>query len=158
MDQQHPNAELIRSFYTAFQKLDAETMAQCYAEQVHFSDPVFTDLHGVDAVNMWRMLCSRALDFHLHFDDVAADDHHGRAHWVATYTFAQTGRQVVNDIAAKFEFADGKIVRHQDHFDLWKWSRQALGVPGLVLGWTPLIQNKIRAQAAKGLRAFTQSR
>lgn len=157
MNQQHPNAELIRTFYTAFQKLDAETMAQCYAPQIHFSDPVFTNLRGVEAANMWRMLCSRAVDFSLRFDDIAADDRHGRAHWVATYTFTQSGRQVVNDIAAEFEFVEGKIVRHQDRFDLWKWSRQALGVPGFLLGWTPLIQNKIRAQAAKGLRSFTQS-
>lgn len=37
----HPNAELIKTFYEAFQKLDAETMARCYAADVVFSDPLF---------------------------------------------------------------------------------------------------------------------
>ncbi|MBV8634864.1 MAG: nuclear transport factor 2 family protein, partial [Burkholderiaceae bacterium] len=81
----HPNAELITKFYTAFQKLDAETMASCYAPDVHFSDPVFTSLHGAEASDMWRMLASRAKDFSLVFDGVEADEQTGKAHWVATY-------------------------------------------------------------------------
>ena len=51
---------LITRFYQAFQQLDAETMAQCYTEDVLFSDPVFGELRGQDARDMWRMLTSRA--------------------------------------------------------------------------------------------------
>ena len=150
----HANEELITRFYNAFQRQDAETMASCYADDVQFSDPVFTDLQGKNAADMWPMLTSRAQNFSLTFDGVQADDKQGQAHWIATYTFAQTGRKVVNDIHANFTFSNGKIVRHQDHFDLWKWSRQALGAKGLLLGWTPLVKNAIRAQAAKGLAIF----
>ncbi|KGS11492.1 ketosteroid isomerase, partial [Pseudomonas coronafaciens] len=57
-----------------------------------------------------------------------------------------------------FVFRDGKICEHRDHFDMWRWSRQALGVKGLLLGWTPLVRNAVRAQALKGLKAFTESR
>ena len=39
----HPNALLIDRFYQAFQKLDAEAMAACYAEQVQFSKDRLTD-------------------------------------------------------------------------------------------------------------------
>jgi ketosteroid isomerase-like protein len=63
----HPNAELISRFYQAFQQLDADTMASCYTEDVRFSDPVFTDLRGVDAGDMWRMLCTKAQGFSLSF-------------------------------------------------------------------------------------------
>ena len=56
----HPNAELITRFYQAFQRLDAEAMVACYSPDVHFSDPVFTDLNGQEAGDMWRMLASRA--------------------------------------------------------------------------------------------------
>ena len=150
----HGNEELINRFYSAFQRQDAETMASCYADEVRFSDPVFTDLQGKNAADMWRMLTSRAQNFSLTFDGVRADDKQGQAHWIATYTFSQTGRKVINDIHANFTFSNGKIVRHQDHFDLWKWSRQALGTKGLLLGWTPLVKNAIRAQAAKGLAIF----
>jgi hypothetical protein len=77
---------------------------------------------------------------------------------VATYLFSQTGRTVVNRIDAHFVFGDGKIVEHRDHFDLWRWARQALGGKGLLLGWAAPVQNAIRRQAAKGLAQFRASR
>ena len=150
----HPNAALIQQFYQAFQQLDAERMASCYHPEVHFSDPVFSDLRGAEATDMWRMLASRAQDFSLSFSDVRADDQQGQANWVANYTFSQTGCTVVNNIHARFEFRDGKIIRHIDTFDLWRWAHQALGLKGLLLGWTPLVRNTIRRQAAKGLAQF----
>ncbi|MCV4344438.1 nuclear transport factor 2 family protein [Pseudomonas capsici] len=150
------NNALIIRFYEAFARLDAEGMAACYSDDVLFSDPVFGELRGKQAGDMWRMLTSRAQDFSVVFDNVRADERSGGAHWVATYLFSQTGRIVVNNIQARFVFRDGKICEHHDHFDLWRWSRQALGTKGLLLGWTPLVQNAIRAQAQKGLKAFTQ--
>ncbi len=154
----HPNAELIKTFYLAFQKLDAEAMARCYAADVVFGDPVFPALRGQEAGDMWRMLINKAQNFSLVFDGVEADDRQGKAHWIATYTFSQTGNTVVNDIHASFEFRDGKIVRHADRFDLWKWARQALGMKGVLLGWTPIVRNAIQAQAAKGLASFRAHR
>lgn len=154
----HPNAELITRFYQAFQRQDAEAMAACYADDVQFSDPVFTDLKGREAGDMWRMLTSRAQNFSLEFSNVEADDQRGSARWVATYLFSGTGRTVVNRIQANFVFRDGKIVEHRDRFDLWKWSAQALGLKGALLGWTPLVQGAIRKQAGKGLAAFRAGR
>ncbi|MDM8347507.1 nuclear transport factor 2 family protein [Pseudomonas sp. sp1636] len=154
----HPNAELISRFYQAFQQRDAEAMAACYADDVRFSDPVFGDLRGREAADMWRMLTARAQNFSLTFDHVEADERQGRAQWVATYLFSQTGNTVVNRIDAHFVFRDGKIVEHRDQFDLWRWARQALGMQGLLLGWAPPVQNAIRRQAAKGLAQFRASR
>lgn len=150
----HPNAALVSRFYTAFQARDAASMGACYAPDVRFSDPVFPDLHGDDARAMWSMLCAAGGDLVLTFDDVHADDHAGRAHWVATYTFAATGRKVVNDIHARFAFRDGYIAEHQDTFDLWRWTRMALGPVGVFLGWTPMVQGKVRAQAARALAKY----
>lgn len=152
------NVELIQRFYQAFQQRDAETMAACYAEDVHFSDPVFTDLRGADAGDMWRMLCAKAQDFSLTFEGVTADEHSGQARWVASYTFSQTGNRVVNHIQASFRFRDGKISEHRDQFDLWRWAAQALGLKGRLLGWAPFVQNAIRQQAGKGLAAFQRNR
>jgi ketosteroid isomerase-like protein len=150
----HPNAQLIHTFYTAFQQLDAQKMAACYASDVHFSDAVFSNLQGQEAGDMWRMLTSRAQNFSLVFDGITANDHEGQAHWVATYLFSQTGNTVVNDIQAHFTFENGKIVTHTDSFNLWKWAGQALGFKGKLLGWTPFVQKAIRQQAAKGLAQF----
>ncbi|MCQ9469943.1 nuclear transport factor 2 family protein [Pseudomonas alliivorans] len=152
------NSALITRFYEAFAQLDAEAMSACYTDDVLFSDPVFGELRGRQAGDMWRMLTSRAKEFSVVFDQVRADDRSGSAHWVATYLFSQTGRTVINEIQARFVFRDGLICEHHDHFDLWRWSRQALGAKGLLLGWTPMVQNAIRGQAQKGLKTFTESR
>lgn len=146
----HPNAQLLTDFYDAFSRRDGAAMASAYADDVRFSDPVFTDLRGDRAGAMWQMLCERGTDLVVEASGIEADDRQGRAHWEATYTFS-TGRTVHNVIDAEFTFADGKIATHTDRFDLWKWSRQALGPMGLALGWTPIVQNQIRSQASKGL-------
>ncbi|KPX10533.1 MULTISPECIES: nuclear transport factor 2 family protein [Pseudomonas syringae group genomosp. 2] len=157
-EQSQANSALITRFYEAFAQLDAEAMSACYTDDVLFSDPAFGELRGPQVGEMWRMLTSRAKNFSVVFDQVRADDRAGTAHWVATYLFSQTGRTVVNDIEARFVFRDGKICEHRDNFDMWRWSRQALGLKGLLLGWTPLVRNAVRAQALKGLKTFSENR
>lgn len=150
----HPNDELLQRFYAAFDRKDGDTMAACYAPGAHFRDPVFGDLTGVEAGQMWRMLTSRAADLTVELAEHAADDQTGSARWIARYTFAQTGRKVVNDIRAEFRFRSGLIADHVDHFSFWTWSRQALGAPGMLLGWTPLLRARVSSQARAGLDEF----
>lgn len=147
------NKELIEKFYTAFQQKDYAGMIACYHPDIHFSDPVFTDLHGNQAKAIWHMLCERGKDLQIVFGDVQVDERNGRAHWEATYTFS-TGRKVHNVVEAAFEFQDGLIIRHQDSFDLWRWTRLALGPMGLFLGWTPLVRNRVRGTAVHSLNVF----
>ncbi len=154
----HPHAQLIEQFYTAFGKRDAEAMAACYHADVVFSDEVFPRLEGARAGDMWRMLLSRSADLHIDFSGVAADDASGRAHWDARYTFTKTGRPVLNQVDATFEFRDGKIARHIDRFGFWRWSRQALGPVGLLLGFTPLLRMAVRRQAAEQLESWLARR
>ena len=153
----HPNEELIRTFYTSFQKLDGEGMARCYHPDVLFSDPVFPALSEREAGAMWRMLCAQAKNFELTFSDVQADGRKGKAHWEANYDFSSTGRRVSNKIEAEFEFRDGKIIKHTDRFGFWKWSRMALGPVGFLLGWTPLLRKKVQSQARGRLTKFMSS-
>jgi ketosteroid isomerase-like protein len=145
------NEQLIESFYRAFQKRDAAGMAACYEPSIRFSDPVFTSLHGLEVDAMWAMLCEQGTDLKVAFNSVSADDEAGSAHWDATYTFGPTGRRVHNKIIAEFEFRDGRIIRHVDVFDLWKWSRMALGFSGTVGGWSGPAQTKIRETANRTL-------
>jgi len=86
-----------------------------------------------------------------------ADDTSGSAHWLAKYTFSETGRPVVNDIHATFTFRDGLIVEHHDDFNFYAWSRQALGPTGLLLGWTPIVRAAVRKKAAGLLDKYTSS-
>ncbi len=145
------HAAVIQRLYESFQNQDAAGMAACYHAEAVFNDPVFKDLRGAQIGAMWDMLLSRASDLTIRFSDVQADGDRGSARWEADYPFSQTGRMVRNKIAAQFEFKDGLIVRHTDTFDLWKWTRMALGPTGLLLGWTPMVQGKVRAQARRAL-------
>ncbi|WP_374355522.1 nuclear transport factor 2 family protein [Chitinimonas sp.] len=149
-----PEAELITRFYTAFQQKDWATMAACYHPDAQFGDPAFPDLRGKQPGAMWRMLLESSTALTLTFTDVQGANGRGSAHWEAHYPFSQTGRQVHNRIDAEFEFKDGLIWRHRDHFDFWAWSRMALGAPGLLLGWTPFLRNKVQRMAGERLQRF----
>lgn len=152
----HPNAALITKFYEAFQRLDAQTMGECYHPEATFTDEAFVNLNSQQTRAMWSMLCSRARNWNLLFAGIEADDKGGKAHWEPTYMFTSTGRLVHNIIDAEFEFKDGLIWKHRDHFDFYRWSRQAFGTAGLLLGWTPILRNKVQTEAMKGLEQFMQ--
>ena len=149
------NEELIHKFYTAFGKKDYAAMNSCYSDDIVFFDPVFGLLHGDEAKKMWEMLCKRATDLQISFGNIIhLDDVYSTCDWVATYTFAQTGKKVVNRIRANMKFADGKIIEHSDAFSLHRWSAQALGFSGWLLGWNRFFQQKIKNNARKSLLRF----
>lgn len=129
-------------------------MASVYTEGARFSDPVFPDLRGDEVGGMWRMLCLRGDDLQLTFDHIQADDGAGSARWEARYTFRATGRVVTNRVRSRFELADGRVTRQVDRFPFYAWSRQALGLPGWLLGWTPLLRAKVQRTADAQLRKF----
>jgi hypothetical protein len=149
----------IERFYTAFARLDADTMQACYAPQATFDDEAFSLRGPREIGGMWHMLCDATkakglADWKLVFSQVTNNS----AHWDANYRFSSTGRLVLNRIDASFEFdAQGLITRHTDRFDFWTWSRQALGMPGLLLGWSPFLRNKVRATAAGNLKRYLES-
>ena len=159
-----PNHVLIERFYAAFAALDGDTMQASYASDAHFEDPVFT-LHGREQIGgMWRMLCdatrAKGRDaWRLDASDISADASSGRAHWEAHYRFSATGRMVHNIIDGRFTFTpEGLIATHRDKFYFWAWSRQALGAPGMLLGWTPFLRAKVRATAASNLQKYLAQR
>ena len=150
----HPHEALVRSFYAAFAARDAEAMARCYHPEVFFSDPVFPQLRGEEAGDMWRMLLSRAGDLEVVLEEASAGEEGGRARWTARYTFSRTGRRVENRIGAMFAFRDGLISRHYDSFPFWRWAAQALGPAGRLLGWFAPLKWKVRRDAARALDSF----
>ena len=152
------SAATIERFYAAFARLDGETMTACYAEEARFDDEIFSLAGRRQIGGMWAMLCSGTRARGLSQWKLQASGITGRgAHWEAHYLFPATGRVVHNRIDAEFEFdGQGLIVHHRDRFDFWRWSRQALGLPGWLLGWTPFLRRKVQAQAAANLRRFLE--
>jgi len=152
------NEQLIKKFYDCFGKRDWKGMLDCYHEEIFFYDPVFQNLEGAEVGAMWEMLLRNAKDLEVTAGGITATDEHGTCSWTAVYTFPATGRRVVNKCKASFTFSEGKIIEHQDEFSFWNWSRQALGLPGLLLGGTPLLIRKVRRQARQNLDTFMASR
>jgi len=147
--------ELITKFYEAFKSGEGETMASMYHQDALFSDPVFQNLNGTEAGAMWQMLIERAKgDLKIEFHSVEDTEDETTCVWEARYRFSKTGRPVHNVIKSTMIFLDGEIINHQDEFDFWKWSRMALGAPGVFLGWTPIIKNKVQDMAKKGLEDY----
>ena len=153
------NEDTIRRLYDGLNRHDGDAMAACYAPDATFADPVFPDLRGEQPGDMWRMLTSRATDLTVELPEAKADAQAGSARWIATYTFGATGRRVVNRVRSNFRFDErGLIAEQHDDFPFWAWSRQALGLPGLALGWTPLLRSKVRSNAAAELARFRADR
>jgi ketosteroid isomerase-like protein len=148
------SAELVTTFYTALADRDGEAMAHCYSEDIVFEDPAFGVLTGRDAGDMWRMLCSSATDLAVTHTIETIAETTATVNWVANYTFTATGRSVRNDVTATMKFRDGRIIDHRDDFDFWKWSSQALGVPGKFLGWSPFLKAKVQKTTRRSLDAF----
>ena len=148
------NDQLIERFYAAFAARDGAGMSACYSPDATFDDPVFPNLRGREVGGMWRYLTGRSNDLAVELHEHESDDSRGSAHWVAHYTFTQTGRKVVNDVRADLRFAGGLIVAHRDDFNFYRWASQALGTPGVLLGWTPFLRSSVQRRARSGLDRF----
>lgn len=149
------NIELVEKFYTSFSKRDAKGMTECYHEEIVFQDPVFGTLKGERAVKMWEMLLSRGSESTtIVFENIKVTEENGSATWIAKYTYGENNRKVTNIVNANFKFKDGKIIEHIDYFDLWKWTKQAIGVVGYLVGWTPFMKSKIQKTTNQQLEDY----
>ncbi len=151
---ENTNVQLINKFYTCFKNRDYKGMQDCYADTAVFSDEVFVNLNSKQVKAMWEMLVTGGKDTKLDFKNVTASGTRGDAEWTAYYTFSATGRKVVNNVKGNFIIENGKIIKHTDVFSFYKWSKQALGISGALLGWTPFLKKKVRKFAMSRLSDF----
>ena len=155
----HANEIIINRFYSAFQQKNPAEMNLCYSENIAFSDPVFGLLHGDEVKSMWEMLCKNGKDLQLSFGNIQLlDEEYATCDWVAQYTFSQTGRRVVNKIKAHIRVENGIITEHTDAFDIYNWSRQALGLKGWLFGWSAWFQKKLQQKTRKALDKFMEKK
>lgn len=149
------NNKLIENFYNSFSSGDVKGMIACYHKNVIFKDPVFGTLKGEKAIKMWKMLLSkRTKTTKISFSNITATEDKGSANWKAEYLYGEKKRKVINNVTANFKFEDGKIIEHIDTFNLWKWTQQAIGTAGYLIGWTPFMKNKIQNTTKEQLENF----
>jgi ketosteroid isomerase-like protein len=156
----HANEQLIRDFYTSFQKLDHDGMMRCYDEDIRFSDPVFPYLKREEPGAMWHMLITSLKKgeskWNLTFSEIVVNDVEGSCGWEAQYNFSMTRRRVHNKVFSKFQFRGGKIVEHSDYFDFYKWTRMAFGFRGMLLGWTDFFHNRVQRTLDRRLKKWME--
>lgn len=147
--------QLLNRFYIAFSTHNGAGMRSCYHPEVVFSDPAFGTLKGPEVMAMWEMLLVRSkgkLD--VVFDVLQEDEKGGEVAWTASYVYTATGRKVINHVTGHFQFQDGLIISHRDHFSMWLWARQAMGLPGLLLGFTPMFRKAFQKRAKQLLADY----
>ena len=142
------------TFYAAFAALDGEAMAACYAPDVVFEDPALGRLTGRDPGDMWRMLCGSGASPTVTFDVVESTPTAALVRWTPDYAFGPRRRPVHDEVTSRLTLRDGLIVDHHDMFDFRHWSVQALGLPGRLLGWSPMLRSRVRTAARARLAAF----
>ncbi len=151
-----PNEEVIYQFYTAFANRDYKTMQNSYADEAIYNDAVFVGLNVKETQAMWQMLLSQSADIQVKFSDIKELDGVVTTSWEARYTFSATGKKVVNRVEATFELFDGRIIRHTDNFNFYKWAKQAFGFGGFLLGWTNVFKERVRQTAQSKLENYLQ--
>lgn len=88
----HDNAQLLERLYKNVQAGDHQATADCYHSIATFQDIAF-DLPDKKMIHaMWHMISET--DLKLKYQIENADQSKGTAHWIADYTFRDTGRRV----------------------------------------------------------------
>jgi ketosteroid isomerase-like protein len=152
----HPHEALIRRFYACLAARDADGALACYHAEVFFSDPLHPRLRGRLAGDLWRMRLGEAGLEEIVLEEASGDADGAHARWTAR--FAVRHRPVTVRGRSMFAFREGRIVRHYDHYSLWRWAAQALGPAGAALGWFGPLRWALRARATRRLERFSAAR
>ena len=96
--------QTIEKFYSAFSELDFATMQSCYHSEAVFNDPVFGLLDATEAKAMWEMLCMRAKDFSITYNNIQLlDEEYTTCNWVATYLLSKNGSLSIKELSDQTE-------------------------------------------------------
>jgi hypothetical protein len=118
-------------FYAAFASRDAAAMRSFYSAGVHFHDPLFGNLRGIDQVMlMWTSIMPKADPFRIAPGPASTPTMRSdgawevRVHWDAHYGLGKA--RITNHSDTTLAIKDGRIVAQSDAWNLAAWTAQAL--------------------------------
>lgn len=150
---------VVHAFYSAFIRRDFQSMQAAYRDDATFSDNVFGTLNVKETKAMWQMLIEKGTDLKVNYGYVKSREGNiVTCEWTAEYSFGKNRRPVVNRIKTYMEIEDGKIVKHRDRFDIYRWAKQAIGTSGFFFGWMLFFQQGIRKKALASLYSFMKEK
>lgn len=140
---------VVNRFFESYQRSDWQSMARCYHDKASFSDPIYPDLREENIVYLWFSRLSKHQSIDLQYRVVFADERKAQVEWTAISPF--NGKAVKIEGLSTFALWDETIVRHVDEFSFVKWSRQAQGLKGWLLGGSRFYQARVQRSARSQL-------
>ena len=151
------NEATIHRFFTAYQNKEYTTMQNCYSKDAVYNSPIYGLINAEHVKAMWEMICKTNEEESLHFEKIELLDHeYTTCDWSLAYYY--TNRRINNKIKSYLRLENGLIIEHTDAFDLYKWSRMAFGLTGLLIGWSKFFQKKIQKSTRNKLSEFIISK
>ncbi|KAG8751620.1 hypothetical protein FRC14_007723 [Serendipita sp. 396] len=169
--------QLVEKYLAAYKAYDLAAMDACTDPEFTFSDPAFPSLNckyeprsswpighpnfvsvAKQAKGMFSMFVNNREKnkMELEYKDIKKGIND--LTYTATYTvrYIFTGRPVTNVIQSTFTISptSNLLLSQVDAFPFYTWAKQALGLPGLLLGWTGYLQSQVQHNAGQSLEKY----
>lgn len=144
--------QVTEHFFGALQRHDVDALVRFYAHEAEFFHPLLGRLTQLQVSAAWRRFVQLTPDLSVRFRIEQVGPGAAEASWTQSYLFHLTGRRV--SVSGTSQFLLGRqggrlqIIKQIDQCDRRQWSRQALGMKGLLLsfvpGWRTFVENELR--------------
>jgi ketosteroid isomerase-like protein len=148
IEQVRANWTLVEQHYKAIQAKDADAILAVYAADCRIDHPLIGRMSKDEFSKAVQAFIRQTPDYELEFQISHAGAQRVDAEWALTHVFHLTGRTIRLAGATTYFLSANRITRHIDQFDRRAWSRQAMGMTGLVLsfvpGWRSFVERELR--------------
>ncbi|KAG8804898.1 hypothetical protein FRC17_005845 [Serendipita sp. 399] len=150
--------QLVERYLAAYKAYDLAAMDACTDPEFTFSDPAFPSLNSKQAKGMFSMFVNNREKNKMELEYKDIKKGLNDLTYTATYTvrYIFNGRPVTNVIDTTLTISpqSNLLLSQVDTFPFHAWARQALGLPGLLLGWTGFLQSQVQNNAAQTLEKY----
>jgi hypothetical protein len=149
-DTEHVKANwtLVEQLFKAFQSKDTDAIFATYAADCQFDHPLIGRLSKNEFSMAIRAFMRATPDYELAFQINHTDAKRVDVEWTITHIFHLTAKVIKQHGTTTCFLSNNRIVQQIDKFDRRAWSRQAMGMTGLVLsfvpGWRSFIERELR--------------
>jgi hypothetical protein len=146
----------IETYFDAFSKGDYRTMRSLCDPKITFNDPVYTSLQGKSVFALHHFMAERRICPTITIRSISEKGNRVKVKWTNEYEYATYKTHISIDVRSIFHFEHTSIISQTDQYNLWKWSKMALGFTGTYLGWTPMFRSTLRRSSQQSLATFIQ--
>lgn len=123
--------------FRAIRFRDVTRAVAAYASEAQIMHPIVGKLTKDQLSGALTVFINRTKTYELHHEIRLAGPASAHVAWSIDHVLFVTGRRVRISGVSELVFEGDRIVLHRDYLSVRDWSRQALGLKGLVLSWIP---------------------